>query len=244
MTAPPAAEALTLSATLFHADIDSWLPANFGVTRPEKDKAAEWESALRGAQRDRLGLGHPDLEDAGARARAASGRAGIEALRRMQKKRKDGDGDGEEGGGRVGGGKGGRDEDEEEDESRTRAVSKKKKSTVDVFGKKSKNANANAVHPLLRLVNPIPGYDPASAGEVDGKSDEAKDMNAEAMSETKPAESKTDSAAGTKRPRDDDDDDADADEAEAEAEVDTAGMSKTQARREKRKRAKARKAAA
>jgi hypothetical protein len=263
MTAPPAAEALTLSATLFHVDVDSWLPANFGVQRTLAERESDWETALRGSARDRLGLGHPDLEDAGGRARAATARAGIEALRRVQKKKRD-EGDEAEGLGQGGKGRGG-DGSDSEDESRTRAV-KKRKATVDVFGKpgKSKKKAVNAVHPLLIIKNPIPGYEPGAedeSGNSDGAAAAATTTapatatakvsaaTAEAASAPIPAPEPVAPSTATSTPKATvaaadapsapaapASDAADADE------LDTTGMSKTQARREKRKRAKVRKA--
>ncbi|BEJ12406.1 hypothetical protein CspHIS471_0208660 [Cutaneotrichosporon sp. HIS471] len=145
----PTPEALTLAANVFHADVDGWLPTSFGVTRTEKEKEAEWASArafgsLRGA--DRLGLGHPDAQDPEARRAAQVSRAGGDIIKKALKRKA------EEGtptptpsslGGR----------DDGDDESRSRAVVSKKRKTADAFKSKA------AVHPLLILKNPIPGYD-------------------------------------------------------------------------------------
>lgn len=130
-------EALTLSASLFHADIDSWLPADFGVAKP---RSTEWEITTRG---ERLGVGHPSLADPTSRAQAASQRAGIEVLNRKLKKRK------EEAAAFVPA-----EEEEDEGESRGGKASAKKKRRVDPFKK-----GEAKVHPLLDLRNPIPGYD-------------------------------------------------------------------------------------
>lgn len=200
MSHPPA-EALTLSATLFHADVDAWLPAGFGVVKSEKDKNGDWEKALRGGGRDRLGLGHPDLDDPLSRAKSNTARAGIDALRKIKGKAKD-----------VTEVEVSRKDDSDDEESRTRSVSKVKKRSVDVFGKK------NAVHPLLNLKAPIPGYDSAPAPSA---------ATGSTGSEV---------PTGTKRARDTDDEQDDTEDKDA--------VSKSQARREKRRRAKLRKAEA
>lgn len=237
MAALPVAESLTLSATLFHADVDSWLPASFGVSRPDADKAKDWEAALRQTARDRLGLGHPDLTDPLARARAATQRAGIETLRKLKGREKKGDDSdlaptpGPGSSSRTAG-RGGRD-DSDDDESRTRSVSKKKTKTKDAFASKGKNA----VHPLLNLRNPIPGYVPP----VGGQQAQAEAVpKAPATTATVPALVVT----GIKRAREDDEDADGDDKAEGDEGGDDAAQSKAAARREKRKRAKARKAEA
>lgn len=148
MAALPTPEALTLAANVFHADVDAWLPASFGVARSAAEKEAEWAAArssgaLRGA--DRLGLGHPDTEDPEARRAAQVSRAGGDILRRALKRKGDEP---------VVTPAAAREDDD--GESRSRAVSSKKRKTADAFGKGRKEA---AVHPLLNLKNPIPGYD-------------------------------------------------------------------------------------
>ncbi|GMK55089.1 hypothetical protein CspeluHIS016_0201450 [Cutaneotrichosporon spelunceum] len=144
----PTPEALTLAANVFHADVDAWLPPSFGVARSQEAKEAEWAAArafgaLRGA--DRLGLGHPDAEDPEARRAAQVSRAGGDILKKALKRKVDD----------AGPASTPEKEDRDDGESRSRAVASKKRKTVDAFGK-GKQA---AVHPLLNLKNPIPGYD-------------------------------------------------------------------------------------
>ncbi len=125
----PTAEALTLAAAAFHAEVDAWIPAGFGVMRSQAEKDAEWAAACA------YGARGADGEE------ARRSRAGGEVLRRALK-RKGGDAPLPE-----------RREEADDGESRAAAVSSKKRKTKDAFGK------AGAVHPLLNLKNPIPGYD-------------------------------------------------------------------------------------
>ncbi|CAK9784548.1 hypothetical protein CC85DRAFT_283030 [Cutaneotrichosporon oleaginosum] len=151
MAALPTPEALTLAANVFHADIDAWLPPSFGVTRTAEEKEAEWAAArsfaaLRGS--DRLGLGHPDMDDPEARRAAQVSRAGGDILKRTLKRKSEGEDESSAPATQASRG--------DDDESRTKAVSSKKRKTADAFKSKGKK---EAVHPLLNLKNPIPGYD-------------------------------------------------------------------------------------
>lgn len=158
-TPTPTPEALTLAANIFHADIDAWLPSNFGVTRSNAAKDAEWAAARSYGGSDRLGVGHPDAADPEARRRAQSSRAGGDLLRKVVRKKRRGDEE-EASAASFGGAVGGRGGGDDDDESRTRAVSSKKRRKADAF---AKSAKVTAVHPLLNLKNPIPGYDAPAA---------------------------------------------------------------------------------
>lgn len=249
----PTPEALTLAATLFHADVDAWLPKNFGVTRSAEAKEAEWAAARSaGLGGDRLGVGHPHLADPEARRAAASARAGGDILRKVVgKKRKDDEADAAAAGA---GGSGGRGRgDDSDDESRTRAVSSKKRRVADAFGsgKKKKGKAEPVVHPLLNIKNPIPGYDaPLPAApvkavekkkvEVDDSVNAAAALAASLTSGSASggarmsvvAQAKKVEVATTEGKRED----------EVKQAADDAPMSKAALRREKRKRAKAKKA--
>lgn len=220
-------ESLTLSASLFHANVDSWLPANFGVTKPESSKQKDWEAALRTSRGERLGLGHPDLADPTARATAATQRAGIELLNRKLQKRK------EENEKFVP-----REDEEDEEESRGKSVKKRKR--VDPFKK-----GESKVHPLLNLKNPIPGYVPTgkegkAESEVTATSTSSK-VAAAAIKPPSPKVAKVDLKLVKPKPK------AEAEKAVAEPvvtspeppkPVDVSKLSKTQLRHLKRKQQK------
>lgn len=228
----PTSESLTLSATLFHADVDSWLPANFGVSQPETAKAAEWETALRSSadRAQRLGLGHAALEDAALGAKFRNQRAGLSVLEQKLKKRKNAE--------EAAGGTGRDDVDsEEEAESRTRSIKTNKKSK-DPFSGKGKVHPALAkketkVHPAL-LKGKEEKVHPAILAKM-AAANASAETSAEEQSEEK-EESSPPTSLG-KRSRDDSDDEAD------EKKDDEPVLSKAERKREKKRKQKLRKAA-
>lgn len=232
----PTSESLTLSATLFHADVDSWLPANFGVSQPESSKAAEWESALRSSadRAQRLGLGHAALEDAALGAKFKNQRAGLSVLEQKLKKRKNAEESTAAGAGRD------EEDSEEEAESRTRSIKTNKKSK-DPFAGKGKVHPALAkketkVHPaLLKKSGAEEKVHPAILAKMAAASADSTDTRAEEKSEEKDEPSPSTSLG--KRPRDDSDDETE------EKKDDEPVLSKAERKREKKRRQKLRKAA-
>lgn len=229
----PTSESLTLSATLFHADVDSWLPANFGVSQPESSKAAEWESALRSSadRAQRLGLGHAALEDAALGAKMRNQRAGLSVLEQKLKKRKAAVEDGavvreQEG-------------SEEEAESRTRSIKTNKKAK-DPFAAKGKVHPALAkketkVHPaLLKGKEKEEKVHPAILAKMAVAKAESAETSAE---EKEGREEPSPPTSLGKRPRDDSDDEND------KKEDDGPVLSKAERKREKKRKQKLRKAA-
>lgn len=231
----PTSESLTLSATLFHADVDSWLPANFGVSQPESSKAAEWESALRSSadRAQRLGLGHAALEDAALGAKMRNQRAGLSVLEQKLKKRKNAAEDGAS----VG-----RDEEdsEEEAESRTRSIKTNKKAK-DPFASKGKVHPALAkketkVHPaLLKGKEKVEKVHPAILAKMAAAKAESAETSAE---EKEGKEEPSPPTSLGKRPRDDSEDEDDKKEGDGPVLV-----SKAKRKREKKRKQKLRKAA-
>lgn len=249
MSAPT--EALTLSATLFHADVDAWLPTGFGVQRPAEEKQKDWEAALRSSaeRSSKLGLGHPALEDPVQRAKAATARAGVDALAKRLKGRK---ADEQHEVLLPGAGALDRDDDND-DESRTKSVGKKKR--VDPFATKSKKkAKAEVVeHPLLRLGGAGPATTAVTPAAVTTTTAKATKATPAAPAAPAPARSPAPPSpkASLKRPREDDvpspDDRVAALKAASGSALPvapSAELSKTQLRRAKRKKAKRDKAKA
>ena len=63
----PSAEALALSAAAFSASIDAWIPAGWGASSSGTSKSSELTLSGFGGADDRLGLGHPLLDQANKR---------------------------------------------------------------------------------------------------------------------------------------------------------------------------------
>ena len=63
----PSAEALALSAAAFSASIDAWIPAGWGASSSSTSKSSELTLSGFGGANDRLGLGHPLLDQANKR---------------------------------------------------------------------------------------------------------------------------------------------------------------------------------
>lgn len=226
----PTSESLTLSATLFHADVDSWLPANFGVSQPETSKAAEWEAALRSSadRAQRLGLGHAALEDAALGAKFKNQRAGLSVLEQKLKRRKAEEA--REGAGGVGGGR----DDSEDEESRTRSIKTNKKAR-DPFAKGKANAHPapareEKVHPALLKKAGGEKVHPAILKKMaaENAGDDGDDQEKEKDEPSPPT------SLG-KRPRDESDDEAET--------KDEPVLSKAERKREKKRKQKLRKAA-
>lgn len=241
-TTAPTSESLTLSATLFHADVDSWLPANFGVSQPESAKAAEWEQALRSSadRAQRLGLGHAALEDANLGAKFRNQRAGIDVLEKKLKRRKD---DGEE---KVSGA--GKEEDsEEEAESRTRSIKTNKRKN-DPFAGKPKVHPALAkkeekVHPALLKGKTEKAEEKVHPAILKMRAEKEKEKGEKETDEKETDEDST-PPSSRKRPRDDsDDEDEKKDEEKDDKKDDGPVLSKAERKREKKRRQKLRKAA-
>ncbi|KAL1411086.1 hypothetical protein Q8F55_002036 [Vanrija albida] len=234
MAAPT--EALTLSATLFHADVDAWLPAGFGVERPAADKQKDWDAALRSSaeRSSKLGLGHPALDDPAARAKAAGLRAGTEAIARRLKAKK---------GDEVLVPVTGDDDADDDEESRTKSVGKKRR--ADPFAPKPKKKKAEVVeHPLLRL-GAAPPTVAVTPAVVTTSTRPAVPTTAVAKP-APPAPAPTSPKASLKRARDDEPDVPDADDRVAALKAASGAappaapteLSKTQLRRANRKKAK------
>ena len=119
-------EALALSASLFSSSIDSWIPNDFGVKRPDSEKQRDFERAFRPAginENDRLGLGHPLLDA----PKPSGSRSGLTTLGKRVTKGQTVD---EFSGFNRGGGSerhAGEDAGDEEEESRSRSIGKGKK---------------------------------------------------------------------------------------------------------------------
>lgn len=143
----PTTEALAFSASLFASSIASWIPPNFGITKSETEKQADFELALKEERGGRLGLGHP-LIDAPRKygdARGGNGLAGLSKKLGNEKKNKDK----EDGGSQPPQ----QPQDEDEEESRVKSVGKGKKSVngvLDMFGGKKKRKTEQQVHPLAQ----------------------------------------------------------------------------------------------
>lgn len=152
----PTPESLTLSASLFHADVDAWLPTSFGVSKPEVEKNNEWEAALRSSaeRSQRLGLGHAALDNAALGAKFKNQRAGLDILASRLKRKA---ADEARAGTAVSNGQA-RDNNSDDDEaieSRTKSISKTKKKS-DPFAKVQSKAHPalmkgkeEKVHPAL-----------------------------------------------------------------------------------------------
>ncbi|WOO81391.1 uncharacterized protein LOC62_03G004922 [Vanrija pseudolonga] len=241
MSAPT--EALTLSATLFHADVDAWLPAGFGVQRPAEDKQKDWEAALRSSaeRSSKLGLGHPALEDPVQRAKAATARAGADAIAKRLKGRNKADDE------VLLPGAGAAVDHDDDDESRTKSVGKKKR--VDPFATKAKKKGKAEVveHPLLRLGGAGPATTAVTPTAVTTTTAKAAAAAAPAAAATKPAPAPAPPSpkSSLKRPREDDVPSPDDRVAALKAASGSAPpappateLSKTQLRRANRKKAK------
>lgn len=143
----PTTEALAFSASLFTSSIANWIPPNFGVTKSETEKQADFEHALKEERGGRLGLGHP-LIDAPRKSgdpRGSSGLAGLSKKLGNDKKNKD-----KEDGGSL---PQQQPQDEDEEESRVKSVGKGKKNVngvFDMFGGKKKRKAEQQVHPLAQ----------------------------------------------------------------------------------------------
>ncbi|KAK6903131.1 hypothetical protein I203_108393 [Kwoniella mangroviensis CBS 8507] len=158
----PSSESLSLSASIFYSSIDSWIPSNFGTSSSSQSKKDEGLTNLlrpdiRGQTEDRLGLGHPLLDNPSAsRQIQRNGLVGLSKKLNLEKKK------GKEK--QEVNGKGARyedDEDEDEEESKFKLSNqnKKKVNAVDSFstgkGKKKKdpfsigNNNNTVLHPAI-----------------------------------------------------------------------------------------------
>ena len=137
-SAIPTPESLALSANIFTAQIASWIPASFAPPTPSHQAEAEWQAILRtaGEGKDRLGLGHPDLNA----PRAAGYGAGIKGLEKSLQK-----GAQREQEKREWKPKAEADSESEEEESRSSMIGKKRKGGVmDLLGgKKGKQVKVN-----------------------------------------------------------------------------------------------------
>lgn len=143
----PTTEALAFSASLFASSIVSWIPPNFGITKSETEKQADFELALKEERGGRLGLGHPliDAPRKYGEARGGNGFAGLSKKLGNEKKNKD-----KEDGGSL---PSQQPQDEDEEESRVKSVGKGKKSVngvLDMFGGKKKRKTEQQVHPLAQ----------------------------------------------------------------------------------------------
>ncbi|WVR05395.1 hypothetical protein IAU60_002409 [Kwoniella sp. DSM 27419] len=134
----PPVEALTLSASLFASSIDSWIPVNFGAPRPAASTRDEISLSSRDERSDRLGLGHPLIDQ--PRKGAPKG-AGLSGLSRKLDSERKGKGKARDEG--VSAGDPSRETDSEEEESRVRSVGRKKAGgggLGDMFGGKKKKS--------------------------------------------------------------------------------------------------------
>ncbi|KAK8869622.1 hypothetical protein IAR55_000189 [Kwoniella newhampshirensis] len=129
----PTPESLALSASLFTSSISSWIPADFGLAKSDSEKAKDFDLAIREERGggDRLGLGHPLLDEPRQVSRTGAGLAGLSRKLAGEKK-----GKGKEDA--IPKTKGGSDDEEDEEESRSRSVGKgkmkSKSGVVDMFG--------------------------------------------------------------------------------------------------------------
>ncbi|WWD16114.1 hypothetical protein CI109_100539 [Kwoniella shandongensis] len=164
----PTPEALAFSASLFTSSISSWIPTNFGLAKSDSEKAKEFELAIREERGgDRLGLGHPLLDEprklgqSSSRGGGGAGLAGLSRKLELEKRKgkeranqngmstttKRGDGDDED--------------DEDEGESRSRSLGKGKPKArggvVDMFGgKKNKKPAASTSMSASASASPAP----------------------------------------------------------------------------------------
>ncbi|WWD01198.1 hypothetical protein V866_008139 [Kwoniella sp. B9012] len=158
----PSSESLSLSASIFYSSIDSWIPHNFGISSSSQSKKDEGLTNLlrpdiRGQAEDRLGLGHPLLDNPNAsRQIQRNGLVGLSKKLNLEKKK------GKEKQETNGNGvryEDDEDEDEEESKFKLSSQNKKKVNAVDPFstgkGKKKKdpfstgNNNATVLHPAI-----------------------------------------------------------------------------------------------
>lgn len=164
----PTTEALAFSASLFTSSIASWIPPNFGVTKSETDKQADFELALKEEKGGRLGLGHP-LIDAPRKygdSRGGNGLAGLSKKLGNDKKNKD-----KEGGQSL---PQQQPEDVDEEESRVKSVGKGKKSVngvLDMFGGKKKRKAEQQVHPLAQQQEQQTAQTPLSKASTPSQDD-------------------------------------------------------------------------
>ena len=256
---------LALSAAVFTAGVDSWIPQSWGSRSSEADDKAVFEHKLRqaavNAEDSKLGVGHPDI---GVYKPKAHHLSTLEKRLGKVDKGAKAKGDGQDAGGPSGShlgqiqGNGAAGDSDDEGESRSRSISTKKvkkNAFPDLLGgkkKKAKQVQAINAPPLLNLA-PLP--DPPSV--IKGASTEARasksDETAAISTHTSPSSATkappahspstpvvVEAATSTKRARDDSPVSPHSQDVLAHVQDSThdGKMSKTQRRREARKRAR------
>lgn len=140
-------ESIALSASLFTAAIDAWVPASFGKRKTDAERTQELNDALLSASidaaNDRLGLGHPGLN----KSKVANGPSLSTLQQRIQGNAKGKRMAEENEHTGVSVGDRGDDDDVEEEDSRIKAVGKSKRK-IDPFDPlRNKKAKKAALHP-------------------------------------------------------------------------------------------------